>query len=69
MTTPTTREALAEPTAEMIALARKMAKAAGQQTPATMAGACYMLLCTAAMVGSPDAYFDWLDRMDKEPAR
>lgn len=46
---------------EAIALAKKMAKAAGPQKPETMARACYMLLCTSAMITDPDAYFNWLD--------
>jgi hypothetical protein len=49
-------------------LAKHMAKAAGSQRADTMARACYMLLCTAALVSDPEAYADWLDRM-KENAR
>lgn len=43
-------------------LAHKMAKAAGPQKAQTMARACYMLLCTAALVSDPDGYFEWLDK-------
>lgn len=49
---------------EVAALAKKMARAAGPQKVDTMARACYMLLCTAAMVKDPDGYFKWLEKHD-----
>jgi len=54
---------------EAIALAKKMAKAAGPQKAETMARACYMLLCTSAMVTDPDAYFNWLESVAPEVPR
>jgi hypothetical protein len=47
---------------EAVRLAHKMAKAAGPQKATTMARACYMLLCTAAMTTDPEGYFDWLEK-------
>ena len=44
-------------------LAKKMARAAGPQTADTMARACYMLICTAAMVKDPEVYADWMDKL------
>ena len=43
-------------------LARRMAKAAGPQKARVMAQACYMLICTAALVTDPEGYFDWLEK-------
>jgi hypothetical protein len=48
---------------DAVRLANRMAKAAGPQRADTMARACYMLLCTAALVSDPESYFDWLDQM------
>ena len=55
-------------TPEAVKLAKRMAKAAGPQRADTMASACYMLLCTAAMVQDEKAYFDWLERMKEKDA-
>jgi hypothetical protein len=49
---------------EAVKLAHKMARAAGPQKALVMAQACYMLLCTAALVTDPDGYFDWLEKRD-----
>ena len=45
-----------------VRLAHKMARAAGPQKATTMAQACYMLLCVAALVTDPDGYFDWVEK-------
>ena len=45
---------------EAAQLAQKMAKVAGKQKASTMARAAYMLLCTAALIGDENAYFQWL---------
>lgn len=47
---------------EAVTLARRMAKAAGPQKARVMAQACYMLICTAALVTDPEGYFDWLEK-------
>lgn len=47
---------------EAARLAHKMAKAAGPQKARVMAQACYMLICTAALVTDPEGYFDWLEK-------
>ena len=47
---------------EAARLAHKMAKAAGPQKARVMAQACYMLLCTAALVADPNGYFEWLEK-------
>lgn len=51
-------------TDEAVRLAHKMARAAGPQKAHVMAQACYMLICTAALVTDPDGYFDWLEKRD-----
>lgn len=47
---------------EAVRLAHKMARAAGPQKARVMAQACYMLLCTAALMTDPDGYFKWLEK-------
>lgn len=49
---------------EAVKLAKRMAAVAGKQSADTMAQACYMLLCCAAMTEATESYFEWLDRME-----
>lgn len=49
-----------------VKLATKMAKAAGPQRADTMVRACYMLLCTAALVKDPEGYFEWLEKRNAD---
>ena len=48
----------------VVALARKMAKAAGKCKADDMGRAAYMLLCCAAMTIDADAYVDWALAME-----
>ena len=53
-----------ELSAEAVAQAKQMAKAAGPQTARVLAEACYMLICAASMVSDPEGYLDWLAKRD-----
>lgn len=52
---------------DVVALAKKMARAAGKQKADILAQAAYMLICTAAMVKDPEGYFKWLDEVKPAP--